>query len=91
MTWIRSVFESLTSADPEAFPTQMIAPAGTPIALRLDDPRLAAPYFGRFVGWGTGAPAFSTHFELTGQKPACFRLTLSTDAGANGCALRNLL
>jgi hypothetical protein len=89
--WIRSVFDSLSGADPEAFHTQMIAPAGTPIALQLDDPRLAAPYGGRFVGWGNDAPPFSTHFVLTGQHPGLTVLPEWTDPAFGQADLDTLL
>lgn len=89
--WMRSVFNSLSGADPTAFHTQTIAPAGTPIALQLDDPRLAAPYGGRFIGWGTGAPPFSTHFVLTGRHPGLRALPQWTDATFGQAELDALL
>lgn len=69
LPWVRSVFEALSRTAPDAFHTETVAPAGVPIALRLDDLGLAPPYCGRLVGWGTTAPAEATHFVISRPHP----------------------
>ena len=73
------MFDDLADAGPSAFHAETVAPAGMPIRLLLDDPKLAPSYCGRLVGWGTTAPPAATHFVVTGPRPGLSALPEWTD------------
>ncbi|RYG99027.1 MAG: hypothetical protein EON57_12040, partial [Alphaproteobacteria bacterium] len=73
------MFDDLARAGPTPFHAETVAPAGMPIRLLLDDPKLAPPYCGRLVGWGTTQPPVATHYVVTGPRPGLGALPEWTD------------